>query len=78
MTAAKCGGTGCWTTYSIDIRARGPEAVEEYENGYYYGCRIVAVGRILYDYQADRIVLARDRGKPGRLTHPGNSGAGRR
>ena len=24
------------------------------------------------------IVLARDRGKPGRLTHPGNSGAGRR
>ena len=25
----------------VDIRARGPEAVEEYENSYYHGCRIV-------------------------------------
>ena len=37
----------------VDIRASGPEAVEEYETGYYHGCRIVAVGRILYDHQAD-------------------------
>ena len=43
----------------IDIRARGPEAVEEYENGYYHGCRIVP---------------SRDRGKPGRFAWPRTQG----
>ena len=34
----------------VDIRARGPEAVQEYENGHYAGARWVACQRLRDDY----------------------------